>query len=356
LQIIVQAEVAGYCTGKKIYITKGSDNGKYIDGKTFNYSPGDTLVLTAAQNPYSYLSLEGFHGTATCPITIINEGGQVTMTNGVGLSNCTYVNIQGTGGGMKYGFYIESPLSNGVGIEISGRSANIVVRNIDIYHKTYGFWVKQEASCADSLQFPNWYIDNISIHDNRIRKTGQEGMYLGSTDPNGTRSITCNGKVITPKPLRLSNIKVYNNIIDSTNRSGIQLSCASKGNNQIYNNVVTNCGFEFATNQGNGISLGGYSHANVHDNTVTNTYALGIFSLGSGDITIANNKVSGSGQLGGKTVNGMDAILVDTRYTSPVDSSLLHITGNTTSNYTGYGIRFIKPMIPIKKEMKSATM
>ena len=56
--------------------------------------------------------------------------------------------------------------------------------------------------------------------------------------------------------LRLGNIKIYNNIIDSTNRSGIQLSCGSGMMNEIFNNTVTNCGFEFSDIQGNGISLG----------------------------------------------------------------------------------------------------
>ena len=34
-------------------------------------------------------------------------------------------------------------------------------------------------------------------------------MYLGSTDPNGLRALSCNGKTIYPKPLRLGYIKVY---------------------------------------------------------------------------------------------------------------------------------------------------
>ena len=110
-----------------------------------------------------------------------------------------------------------------------------------------------------------------------IVKVNQEGMYLGSTDPNGTRQVSCDGANITPKPLRLGNIKVYRNIIDSTNRSGIQLSCGSEMLNEIFYNKVTNCGFEFSPNQGNGISLGGYTSANVYNNYIDHTYALGYF-------------------------------------------------------------------------------
>ncbi|HXS35434.1 MAG TPA: right-handed parallel beta-helix repeat-containing protein [Flavipsychrobacter sp.] len=327
------------CKGKRIYIVKGSDNGKYIDG-SFSYSPGDTLVLKSSANPYSYFSLEGIHGTATCPVTIMNEGGQVKFSNGMAFSDCSYIRVTGTGSADKYGFHIQDPSSDGVAVDIFGRSSNIEVNNVDIYHKTYGFWVKEEASCIDSLKYPNWTINHISIHDNRIVKTNQEGMYMGSTDPNGARGVSCSGKTIYPKPLRLGDIKVYNNIVDSTNRSGIQLSCASSGFNEIYNNQVSNCGFEFSTAQGNGISLGGYSHAYVHNNTISNTYALGILVLGAGPIQIDSNIILNSGKLAGHTVSGMDGIMVDTRYTIPADSSLLHIKNNKISGYTDYGVRF----------------
>ncbi len=327
------------CAGKRIYIIKGSDNGKYIDG-SFSYSPGDTLVLKASGNPYSYFSLEGIHGTATCPVTIMNEGGQVKFSNGMAFSDCSYIRVTGTGSSDKYGFHIQDPSSDGVAIDVFGRSSNIEINNVDIYHKTYGFWVKEEASCIDSLKYPNWTINHISIHDNRIVKTNQEGMYLGSTDPNGARGVSCGGKTIYPKPLRLGDIKVYNNIVDSTNRSGIQLSCASSGSNEIYNNQVSNCGFELSTAQGNGISLGGYSHAYVHNNTINNTYALGIMVLGAGAIQVDSNIITNSGRLAGYTVSGMDGIMVDTRYTTPADSSLLHIKNNKISGYTDYGVRF----------------
>jgi hypothetical protein len=337
------------CKGRRIYITKGSDNGYYNTGAGIGCNPGDTLVLTAAQNPYTYFSLEGVHGTTSCPVTIVNEGGQVNMVNGMALSDCRYVHISGTGSGDKYGFHIEDPASQGVAIDVFGRSSNVEVNNVYVHNKTYGFWVKQEASCADSLQYPNWIIDSISIHDNKIVQTNQEGMYLGSTDPNGQRGISCNGTTIYPKPLRLGNIMVYNNLVDSTNRSGIQLSCASYGKNHIYGNTITNCGFELNANQGNGISLGGYTHGYVYKNTIANTYALGILCLGAGRIRIENNNITNSGILGSNVINGMDNIMVDTRPTTPVDSSLVDVENNQLSGNTDYGVRFYNTYTTFKK-------
>ena len=170
----------------------------------------------------------------------------------------------------------------------------------------------------------------------------QEGMYLGSTDPYGTRDIPCDGKIIKPKPLRMGNIKVYNNIIDSTNRSGIQLSCGSAMLNEIFNNTVTNCGFELSDIQGNGISLGGYTQAKVYNNHINHTYALGILCLGSGKILIKNNDINNSGELNGQKAKGMAGIMVDTRPTDPVDSTTVFILNNKIGSNTDYAIRVYK--------------
>ncbi|MEP6467547.1 MAG: right-handed parallel beta-helix repeat-containing protein [Parafilimonas sp.] len=331
------------CKGKKIYLNKGGDNGIYIDGNSLSYNPGDTLVLKAANNPYTYFAIGDLHGTADCPVTIINEGGQVQLSNGMALDNCRYINITGSGNSQEsYGFKIEDAASQGVGVDIHGRSAFIEVQHIFIHNKTYGFWVKQEGSCIDSLQFPNFIISNIYIHDNKITNMNQEGMYLGSTDPNGARDVQCNGQIIHPKPLHLGNIKVYNNIVDSTNRSGIQLSCGSGIMNEIYNNTISNCGFELSDVQGNGISLGGYTQAKVYNNNINHTYALGILCLGSGKILIKNNTINNSGNLSGHTTNGMAGIMVDTRPTNPVDSTNFFIIDNKIGANTDHAIRVYK--------------
>lgn len=324
-------------TGKRIMLKQGGDQGLYINGKNFSYSPGDTLVLTGK---WSYCTLENVCGTAQKYVVIINQGSQVELRNGFSLTNCRFMRVVGAGTKDKYGFRIVESANSGVGITIQGRSSNIEVSRVDIYNKTYGFWVKQEASCADSLQYPNWVIKSIVIHHSRIKKCNQEGMYMGSTDPNGQRAITCNGKTIYPKPLRLGQLSVHDMIIDSTNRSGIQVSCASEGTNNIYNNTITNCGYEYNTNgQGSGISLGGYTTANVYNNTISNTFTMGISSLGAGPLTIRNNKVSNTGVLSGHKANGMASIMIDTRYTSPTTNTTFTVYGNTLGTNSDVNVR-----------------
>ena len=67
-------------------------------------------------------------------------------------------------------FKIEDENAQGVGIDIHGRSAYVEVQHVFFHKKTYGLWVKQEGSCVDSLQYPNFIISNIYIHDNKIVK------------------------------------------------------------------------------------------------------------------------------------------------------------------------------------------
>ncbi|MEP6466678.1 MAG: right-handed parallel beta-helix repeat-containing protein [Parafilimonas sp.] len=322
---------------KRILLKQGGDNGLYLNGNNFAYNPGDTFVLTGT---WSYCTLEDVYGAPGAYVVIINQGSQVQLTDGFSLTNCRYVRLLGKGTKDKYGFRIAETVNDGVGITITGRSSYVEVSNVDIYNKTYGYWVKQEASCADSLQYPNWIINHIAIHDGRIRVTNQEGMYMGSTDPNGLRGISCNGSTIYPKPLRLGFINVFRMIIDSTYRSGIQLSCASAGINNIHDNTITNNGYEYNSNgQGSGISLGGYTQANLYNNTISNTYTMGISSLGAGPVTIKNNTVKYSGSLSGHTVPGMASIMIDTRNTNPADSTTFGISDNNLGQNTDVNIR-----------------
>ena len=148
-----EKNVSSNCKGKKIYIKKNTDDNVYIDGRSFNYNTGDTLVLTASQNPFAYFELAYFtKGTDSCPVVIINEGGQVKLTTGFSFTGCRHLKVTGTGTADKYGFYISQD-GNGVGISAQGRSSNIEMEHLEIYNKHYGVWLKHEADCAIACNF-----------------------------------------------------------------------------------------------------------------------------------------------------------------------------------------------------------
>lgn len=356
--IICASSFSQQYVGKRIYLKKNTGDNTLGVGPGFNYHAGDTLVLTADQSPYSWAQFTNIDS-----VTIINEGGQVVLNwfnngaipGGFIFIGCKHIHLTGTGvRGIKYGFKITTPANRGVGVDIHDRSAWFEVDHCEMYDKASGFWIKEEVQCADSLSFPNWVLHNFKIHDNYIHNCSLEGMYLGSTDPNnyaGTDSsqhpvVYCNGIATKHKPMRLGNFHIYNNIIDSTGRGAIQLSDADSGKNEINNNTITNAGFELNGYQGNGIVLGGYSHAYIHDNYVNYTYSTGIFSLGAGMVKIINNTVDHSGTIGNISESGVPNIMVDTRNTtvpSPGQPNPVMLTfkvrGNKLGANTDYGIR-----------------
>ena len=335
--------------GKRVYPKKAADNTLGFDPS--NLHPGDTLVLKSSQNPYSWVSL-----TNVDSVTIINEGGQVVLNwfgngaipGGFLINGCKHIHLTGTGvPGINYGFLVTTPANRGVGVDVYGRSAWIEVDHCEMYNKNAGFWIKEEqadAACKKSLSFPNWVLHDFKLHDNYIHNTSAEGMYLGSTAPNGFQgtqhpAVYCsNGRPDSLLPMRLGNFTINNNIFDSISRSAIQLSDADSGISQIHNNKISNVGYEYNNQLANGIVLGSYTSANVHDNTISYTYASGIFSLGAGIVKIHDNKVTYSGYLDGHTSPGFANIEVDTRntaYPSPGKSNPEKLTFYVEDNELG---------------------
>ncbi|MBV9961378.1 MAG: right-handed parallel beta-helix repeat-containing protein [Parafilimonas sp.] len=310
-------------TGKRIYFT---NTGNWVD-QNFNYSPGDTFVLKSNIN-YTYFSMSNVHD-----VTFINEGGVVHLQNGFNFNSCSNITITGTGSSDFYGFEVSGHTSGDVGIDINGKSTHITCNNIYIHDKTYGFWVKQEveATCDQSLYYPNWYMDSVSIYNCMIKRMNQEGMYLGSTGENADRPNAC-GQY--PYPMRISNISIHDNIVDSTGRGGIMLSGADKGKNEIYNNKVTRCGFEYNSYQGNGIVIGGNAYANIYHNTIKNTLCDGIWVLGCGTTRVRNNTIDSSGWLNGVYAGYMHGIAFDTRHSYPFTLSTFRIKNNTIGKHT----------------------
>jgi len=309
-------------SGKRIYFT---NPGNWVSS-SFAYSPGDTFVLKAGIN-YTYFSMSGIHD-----VTFINEGGVAKLQNGFNFNSCYNIRLTGTGSKENYGFEISGHTPGDVAIDINGKSKNITCNNIYMHDKTYGFWVKQEVAntCDVSLYYPNWYMDSITIYNCKIKRMNQEGMYLGSSGQNADRPNGCSQY---PYPMRLSNISVHDNVVDSTVRSGIMLCGADKGKNEIYNNKITRCGYENSY-QGYGIVIGGNAYANIHHNTIKNTLCEGVWVLGCGTTQVNNNKIDSSGWLNGKYAGNMHGVAFDARPSYPFTLSTFVIENNTIGKHT----------------------
>ena len=327
--------------GKKIYLT---GPGVYIDGKVFvdpatkkKIEPGDTIVLKS-NIAYTYVSFEDVHGDTSCPVTVVNEGGQVKMTNGFGLSDTTYFIINGSAvDGVDYGFHISDYPSTGVGpgVDINHKSAHIEVHHVDIFQKQYGFVIKQDPLCDDQYNYPNWQIDDISVHNNQIINTGQEGMYIGNTAPNGIgRTITCcgtescaSGETRSPIPARLSNVRVNDNIVQNNARAGIQYSDVASGTvNEIYRNYIYDTGSEHNPDQGGGIVIGGDAFSKICGNYISHTWNSPIIAQGFYKTLIENNHVDHCGVGADGSTKADTPCFYYTTHESLPDQIDMHIT------------------------------
>ncbi|MGZ8560371.1 MAG: PKD domain-containing protein, partial [Flavisolibacter sp.] len=325
------------CAGQRRVLAP-FNGGISLVGGSFDYNPGDTIILSTQYNNWSYLSLTNIHGTPSCPIIVMNSGGQIRMRDGISLQNCSYIKILGTGSNDFYGFHIESTNQEGTAVSISGKSRVIEISNVSIRNKAYGSWCKNEASCDPTIN--DWTLDSISVHDWKIRNTASQGFYWGSTSPSGLRPVICNGVTIYPKPSRLDNLKIYNMDIDSTGRAGIQVSAGQDRNNpgvsEIYNNVIRNTGRQLDESQGGAISLGGYTRAYVHNNDIKYGFIWGIWGVGASLCRIENNRVDSIGWHKGVNTELMGyatPIMVQSSELDPQDS-VQYIVRN---NHVGVG-------------------
>jgi hypothetical protein len=331
------APYTGPCGTRRIPIAPGADGGRYYLPDWIDWKPGDTLALQPGN--WTYFALVGFRATAECPLRIVNDGAPVRLTAGFGFTDSSHIELDGTGApGTEYGFSVENPSGQGAAISISGTSEWIEAHHVSVTGTMYGVWAKHEADCDPKYQYPNWVIDHVTLRNLRISNVGQSAMYLGSTDPNGHRGVSCNGVMTYPLPLRLGHFSIHDNIIRHTGRSGIQLSDAELGTSEIHHNDVAETGWELNNQQGNGISLGGYTRAWVHHNRIRNTFIPCIMALGT-EARIENNDVAGCGYLGTSVAQGMDGIMIDTRETIPVTLSTFQVRDNAIGTVTGVGVR-----------------
>jgi hypothetical protein len=279
------------------------------------FQPGDTLAFPSLNSfgaYWTYITLDGFKGNPSCPLVMINEGGQTWVRgNTITISNSSYVKLTGNGAsGVHYGWQITGTdpslrPQGPFGISVTGRSKNVEIDSVSIHNIGLGIQVQTDPDCADSLNYPNWVLDSVFIHDNRIVGIWNEGMYIGNTSPDNAsydlRPVDCNGVTRYPIPMKNGYTKIWNNYVDSTGRGGIQLANADSGVSEIAYNTVKHSGMNGDDAQGTGISVGLYTHAYIHDNTISDTYTWAIASIGAcgtnKPVRIENNHTDSSGFL-----------------------------------------------------------
>ena len=315
-----------------------------VDGSKLNVLPGDIVCIEAGNR--RFLRLYNFNGTVDKQIVFINCGGEVLIQNndlqyGISISGSSYFRLTGTGnGGGSYGIRImETMIGGSMGISVGGRSTNFEIDHIEIANIGFaGIMAKTDPKCDLSTNRDNFIQYQTIIHDNYIHNTGGEGLYIGHSFYNGILS-TCDGQEVLLIPSVLKGVRVYNNVIDATGWDGLQVGSATE-DCEIYGNTITNYGLKAISAQHSGIQIGGGTTGKCYNNYIANGTGNGMSIFGLGNNDIYNNVIVNSGYnyYPGEPKN-IHGIFMDDRATIP--GSSFNFYNNTIVNPKADGIRFM---------------
>lgn len=300
-----------------------------VDGS--NIPAGSVVCLPAGTR--GALLLKNFQGTATAPITFINNGGQFIVKSsgsyGIKMENCKYFKFSGTGSGDKYGIKIDG---GHISFTIDKLSTNFEINNLEVLNAGFaGIMAKTDPTCDEATWRGNFTMRELSFHDNYVHHVTGEGFYIGNSFYNGGKDLSC-GKVY---PHSIVNVKIYNNKVTNSGCEGIQVGCVIEGL-KVYNNTVENFGESpFASYQNNGVQIGEGSGGLMYNNVIKNGPGNGIQMLGYGDNVVFNNLVVNAGAFG---------IFADERFTPGNGFKFLN---NTIVNSGKDGIQLYSELVPM---------
>lgn len=232
---------------------------------TFTLDSCKKILIKGGTYDRIRLDLPGLTGNSTCPIIITNYDGQVRCKSftiaGISSFKLTgrYDSVAQTGdpnylghangyayNSGTYGIYVSNDWTNIesflLAVQASNSSANVVqATDWEVEYIESGNGGFANVFKSDSLNIP---MDNVRIHDLYIHDTHGEGIYLGSTGGDPQNQFT--------------NLHVYNNRILRSGNEGLQLGQLST--NCIIENNVVHAAFNwrspFGEYQDNNLQLG----------------------------------------------------------------------------------------------------
>jgi hypothetical protein len=292
--IVVCLFICTQAFATKRYLVNQGEWGAFYNGSNYTYKPGDTLVFKNS-NTVTTMGLENFHGTVKDTLYITNEKGEVSNLPTLLLRGCSFIKLTGSNTlGEYYGLFSNKTFS---AIDIDGRSHDILIERIKITNAWYSVRAKQDGSCDDKLNYPNFHMNNITVRYTWSKNISADVFYMGNTAPATGRPVPdCPSKSPLPIPMRLSNIILHDNYIEHAGRTAIQLSGCDSGYNAIYNNTIIGSGYENSQSQGTGIIIGGMTqNCHVYNNKIRQTFQFGIWNIGYRTNYIENNNIDSAG-------------------------------------------------------------
>ena len=313
---------------------------------------GDVICLDASV-PYRFLTWENIKGDATNPVLIKNVGGQVVIRSLVASYGWLFKNSQNfkiLGNGdpnYKYGFKVTTHKNSF--IQFVSKTSDFEIAHVEVAgdhangtHPTEsgfaGIMAKSQPICWDdenggSTDAGNFEMKNVYIHDNYIHDVAGEGMYVGYGKSQGVllNSSTGNKSSKINYPHNVSNLYIYNNIVENVGWDGIQVKNAHQNAN-VYNNVIKNYANLNIGAHDEGLFVGDGSEANIYGNWVEggNIESNGMQINAFGNTKIYNNVILGAG------FNGLYLNNQSTQFANKAGT--FEIYNNTVEGGTGSAI------------------
>ena len=318
------------------------------------YKPGDTIYLSGVFKAIAFDNLVGvgdnYYVITNKPNETVIIGDSVwsggSWAQGMVLHGCHYIEIAGTDKTRFKFIGSNSNIkdANGVptktaytDIALSQLTDNISLHDVTIRYGGAGVFAKTEVSSTNSATwFPNTYLNNWEFYKLDISGTYNEAMYIGhtanywniqsNTPYYPTPTDPAPDQAIYKRPIKLTNVKIYNNYIHDIGNDAIQT--AAIDSLEVYNNEVYNWATKHDASNNGGILIGGRVIGfNVHDNIVHEGWGefMQVYAQGGGSSIIRNNlfvKNQGDG--------------ISTRGSEKLQ---MQITNNTIAYAGGAGLR-----------------
>lgn len=311
-----------------VYIIDGNTF-KAIDG-TIGVKPGDKVCFQSGTRPD--LLIKNFHGTAASPITITNMcDGKIILkaTAATGrlayIGNSSFIRFTGSANpNEQYGIEMTSAVQ---ALDFRDLSTNVEADHLYIHDIGYSALnAKTDPTCDPATWRQNFTMYDVSFHDNYVKNTGGEGIYIGESHYHTTVAATCSGVPTQLLEHSVIGVTIYNNKFENIGRDAIQVGSAISGS-EIHHNTILGFGATNEYAQQSGIQINPGTNAEVYNNIVDTGTGYGIFAGGRGGSHIYNNIIR----------NALQGGIICADY-DPLDPSGFIFSNNTILNCNDYGI------------------
>ena len=288
--------------------TLNSEAGK-VDGKEMEFSPGDVICIQSGT--YGSFLWENIEGSEENPIIVKNCGGQVIIDSKGDYAwkwrSSKYFKILGNSeSDVQYGFKVST--ANSFFFSMEYFTTNFEIAHVEVvgngsaeedgYSGFAGIGIKTSpyVDCEFFKEKDAWTMEDISIHDNYIHKTGGEGIYAGHGFHQGRQESNCPDGVIT-YPHAIHNLHIYNNRIEDVGFDGIQIKNSTK-NALVHDNTIFNYGVHNHAAHNEGMLIGESTEGKFYNNRVEKGTGHGMQINAYGNSAFYNNVIIGAGNNG----------------------------------------------------------